>query len=113
MSSHSSALGPGAAPGLANAGTGVKLPEPPRDRMRTQRFQDAVFHQVTRFFAFSVLAILVAILASLLYGAWPALQEFGLGFPFSAEWNPVTDRFGGLISVYGTLSTSFIALLVA
>ncbi|MBS0346468.1 MAG: phosphate ABC transporter permease subunit PstC [Proteobacteria bacterium] len=81
--------------------------------MRAQRFQDALFHQLTRFFAFSVLAILAAILGSLLYGAWPAIKEFGFGFPFSSEWNPVTDKFGGLISVYGTLSTSVIALVVA
>lgn len=118
MSSHSSVLGAGGttaggASGLADAVSGVKQPEPPKDRMRAQRFQDALFHQTTRFFAFSVLAILVAILGSLLYGAWPAIKEFGFGFPFSAEWNPVTDKFGGLISVYGTLSTSIIALVVA
>ena len=81
--------------------------------MRVQRLQDALFFQLTRLFAFLVLAILVAILASLFYGAWPALKEFGAGFPFSAEWNPVLDKFGGLISVYGTLSTSLIALIVA
>ena len=113
MSSHSSVLGAGGASGLADAAPGAKQPGPPRDRMRAQRFQDALFHQTTRFFAFSVLAILAAILGSLLYGAWPAVKEFGFGFPFSAEWNPVTDRFGGLISVYGTLSTSIIALVVA
>lgn len=118
MSSNSSVLGPGGTlgrgeTGLAGTATGVKPPDSPRDRMKVQRFQDALFHQVTRFFAFSVLAILVAILGSLLYGAWPALKEFGGGFPFSSDWNPVTDKFGGLISVYGTLSTSFIALFVA
>ena len=114
MSSYSSVVGSKVAgPCIAEAAFGAKLPEPPSSRMRVQRFQDALFHQVTRFFAFSVLAILAAILASLLYGAWPALQEFGAGFPFSAEWNPVADRFGGLISVYGTLMTSIIALLVA
>jgi ABC-type phosphate transport system permease subunit len=113
MSSYSTALGAGgpAGQGLAGSGEagGVKNPEPSRDRMRAQRFQDALFHQLTRFFAFLVLAILVAILASLFYGALPALKEFGAGFPFSADWNPVLDKFGGLISVYGTLSTSLIA----
>ena len=117
MSSYSTALGAGgpANQGMAGSGEagGVKNPEPSRDRMRAQRFQDALFHQLTRFFAFLVLAILVAILASLFYGALPALKEFGAGFPFSADWNPVLDKFGGLISVYGTLSTSLIALLVA
>ena len=117
MSSYSTALGAGGPAGQGLAGSseagGVKNPEPSRDRMRAQRFQDALFHQLTRFFAFLVLAILVGILASLFYGALPALKEFGAGFPFSADWNPVMDKFGGLISVYGTLSTSFIALLVA
>ena len=117
MSSYSTALGAGGPAGQGLAGAdeagGVKNPEPSRDRMRAQRFQDALFHQLTRFFALLVLAILVAILASLFYGALPALKEFGAGFPFSADWNPVLDKFGGLISVYGTLSTSLIALLVA
>lgn len=118
MSSLSSVLGSASSPASEAAeqlSTGKqKVPEtPPRDRMRVQRFQDALFHQVTRFFAFSVLAILVGILASLMYGAWPAIKEFGFTFPFSAEWNPVSDKFGGLISVYGTLSTSVIALIVA
>ena len=117
MSSYSTALGAGgpAKQGMAGSSEagGVKNPEPSRDRMRAQRFQDALFHQLTRFFAFLVLAILVAILASLFYGALPALKEFGAGFAFSADWNPVMDKFGGLISVYGTLSTSLIALLVA
>ena len=117
MSSYSTALGAGGPAGQGLAGSseagGVKNPEPSRDRMRAQRFQDALFHQLTRFFALLVLAILVAILASLFYGALPALKEFGAGFPFSADWNPVLDKFGGLISVYGTLSTSLIALLVA
>lgn len=119
MSSSSSVLGSVSGPlsGAADkydAGSDKKLPDPPpRDRMRVQRFQDALFHQITRFFAFSVLAILVGIIGSLMYGAWPAIMEFGIGFPFSTEWNPVTDKFGGLISVYGTLSTSIIALIVA
>src|SRR5574343_1326735 len=108
MSSNSSVLGNAATPGggalgLPDVGVGEKLPPPPRDRMRAQRFQDALFHQVTRFFAFSVLAILIAIIGSLVYGAWPALKEFGAAFAFSSDWNPVTDKFGGLISVYGTL----------
>ena len=64
MSSYSTALGAGGPAGQGLAGSseagGVKNPEPSRDRMRAQRFQDALFHQLTRFFAFLVLAILVA-----------------------------------------------------
>ena len=40
-------------------------------------------------------------------------RQFGLGFLWSTEWDPVQDKFGGLVMIYGTLMTSFIALLIA
>ncbi len=46
-------------------------------------------------------------------GAWPAITEFGLGFLTSTEWDPVEEKFGGLVMIYGTLMTSFIALVIA
>ncbi|MFQ5346665.1 MAG: phosphate ABC transporter permease subunit PstC [Rhodothalassiaceae bacterium] len=63
--------------------------------------------------AFVVLLILGAIIVMLVYGAWPALAKFGfVGFVTSAEWNPVTEMFGALSPITGTLVTSAIALLV-
>lgn len=49
----------------------------------------------------------------LLVTAWPAIQTFGLGFLLSSDWNPVRGLFGGLPFIYGTLVTSFTALLLA
>ncbi|MDI3270272.1 MAG: phosphate ABC transporter permease subunit PstC, partial [Bacillota bacterium] len=49
----------------------------------------------------------------LLRTAWPSIQTFGLGFILSSAWNPVKDLFGGLPFIYGTLVTSFTALLLA
>jgi len=46
-------------------------------------------------------------------GAAPAIEAFGLRFLWSADWDPVQDRYGGLVMIYGTLMTSFIALLIA
>src|SRR5205823_10746636 len=46
-------------------------------------------------------------------GAWPAFKQFGLPFIGSIEWDPVNDKYGALIAIAGTLSTSFIALLIA
>jgi phosphate transport system permease protein len=59
------------------------------------------------------LALMAGILASLVVGAWPAIQTFGLGFLTTAEWDPVQQKFGGLVMIYGTLATAFIALAIA
>jgi phosphate transport system permease protein len=73
---------------------------------------DAVFRGLTVFFAALVLVILGGVIISLIHGAWPALQKFGFGFVVNGSWNPVTENFGALAPVYGTLVTSFIAMLI-
>ena len=45
--------------------------------------------------------------------AWPAIQDFGLSFVWTDAWDPVTNQFGALIFIYGTVVTSLIALLIA
>ncbi len=59
------------------------------------------------------LGLLVAILGSLLVGAWPAIEKYGLGFLTRSVWDPVKEDFGGLVMIYGTLATSLIALVIA
>jgi len=76
-------------------------------------WHDRLFRGITRFFAFVVLALVLAILLSLLVEAMPALKKFGFGFITSTEWNPVTEKFGAAVAIFGTLVTSFIALLIA
>ncbi|MFA7270697.1 MAG: phosphate ABC transporter permease PstC [Sterolibacterium sp.] len=74
---------------------------------------DWVFFNLTRLFALLTLLMLGGIIASLVYGAWPALEHFGIGFLWSGDWNPPMDKFGALIPIYGTLVTSLIALVIA
>ncbi|MES3025201.1 MAG: phosphate ABC transporter permease subunit PstC [Pseudomonadota bacterium] len=81
--------------------------------MRKQRWQDFFFHKVTMLFAASVLLVLLGIIVSLIINAAPAFREFGPGFITTIEWDPVNDKYGALIAIFGTLVTSFIALLVA
>jgi len=63
--------------------------------------------------ALFTLALLVGILISLFIGAAPAIKEYGLSFLWRSEWDPVENRYGGLVMIYGTLMTSFIALVIA
>ncbi len=76
------------------------------------RIFDVVFAKGTRISAIFVLAVIVAILVALFIGAWPAFKKFGLSFIFSTKWNPVTEEFGALVSIYGTIVTSIIAMII-
>ena len=73
-----------------------------------QRLRERVFHGATFLAAVLVLALLGGVAVSLLAGAWPAFAHFKLSFLTREIWNPVTEQF-----VYGTLLTSFLALLLA
>jgi len=73
---------------------------------------DTLFMGTTRLFAVLVASVVVAILLSLLIGAWPALKTFGFGFFVSDQWNPVTEQFGALVPIVGTLLTAAIAMLI-
>jgi phosphate transport system permease protein len=84
-----------------------------RRRIDRQRLQDAAFRGATQLFAMGVLVLLGGVLVSLAIGAVPALQKFGWRFLINDAWNPVTENFGALPAIYGTLVTSFIAMLIA
>ena len=78
-----------------------------------QRLRERLFRTATFLAALLVLTLLGGVALTLLQGAWPALAHFKLSFLTSEVWNPVTERFGALAAIYGTLITSLIALLIA
>ncbi|MFO1082830.1 MAG: phosphate ABC transporter permease subunit PstC [Reyranellaceae bacterium] len=81
--------------------------------LRKLRNTDRVFHGLTRIAALVVLLLLSGVIVSLVHGSLPALSAFGLGFLGSEVWNPVTEKFGALAPIYGTLVTSAIAMAIA
>ena len=82
-------------------------------RLRRFHATDRTFRRVTLACALLVLAMFAGIFGALISGAWPALKAFGISFLWTETWNPVTEKFGALAPVYGTLVTSFIAMLIA
>lgn len=60
-----------------------------------------------------ILLLMVGILFELGLNALPAMREFGLGFLTSSAWDPVNGNFGALSSIYGTVVSTLIALLIA
>jgi phosphate transport system permease protein len=74
---------------------------------------DQVAYAFTFLFACSIIVVTVALVWQLWVHSSPALQKFGFGFLTSSLWNPVTDQFGALPYIYGTVVTSALALLIA
>jgi phosphate transport system permease protein len=74
---------------------------------------DARFHFLTWAAAALQLTIFAGVITALVIGAVPAFRTFGFGFVTSEVWSPARDKFGAAASIYGTLITSFLAMLVA
>jgi phosphate transport system permease protein len=90
-----------------------RRPAPPSAPSHHSALGDTLFALAARSAAVLTLLLLLGIIGSLVVGALPALREYGLSFLWRSEWDPVQNRYGGLVMIYGTLMTSFIALLIA
>ena len=77
------------------------------------KFGDSAFRIMTLAAALIVLILLAGVAIALFLGAWPAFREFGVGFLFSDAWSSPKEKFGAATAIYGTLVTSFIAMLIA
>lgn len=96
------------------------LPEaaaPPRPRSRDRRrsldrFGDAALRGICAAAALLAVAVLLAIGYQVVHGAGPAFSEFGLGFVFDTEWQPNFGVYGAGTVLFGTVVSSFFALLI-
>src|SRR6267143_930655 len=86
---------------------------PSSTRLRHSYRTDRLFHHLTLACALFVLLLFAGIFWALITGAWPSIQAFGLPFIWTQVWNPVTQKFGGVAPIAGTLITSYLAMLLA
>jgi phosphate transport system permease protein len=91
----------------------VQTLDPLRALMVREARIERAFRGLTVACAVAVLVLLSGIIVTLIYGSWPALQKFHVTFLTREIWNPVTEQFGALAPLYGTVVTSLIAMLVA
>jgi len=77
------------------------------------RLGDTAFRLLTRSAAIAVLVILGGVIVALVAGSLPAFRAFGFSFLIEERWNPVTEKFGAIAPIYGTLVTSLIAMVIA
>ena len=84
-----------------------------QSRPAIEKYLDVSFFWAAKIFALAVAGVLIWITIQVAIAASPAISEFGLGFLVTSSWNPVTKEYGVLPAVYGTIVSSFIALLIS
>src|SRR5580704_14792372 len=107
-------------PSLATPGAESKAKKPvaPLEKIRSarprsSRAPDAIFRVIILLSAISVFAIVVLVVWELVSKSQMSLHQFGLKFFYGHDWDPVNGQFGALPFIYGTLVSSFLALLLA
>ncbi len=80
---------------------------------RRSHTEDRVFMAAVRGATILFALVVIGLLVELVRGSWPALTAFGLKFLVTSQWNPVTNQFGALPLIYGTIVSSGIAILLA
>jgi phosphate transport system permease protein len=90
--------------------SGDSLAAPPT---RLDIWSDIVFRALTRIFTLLIVVILLAILWEIGGKAGPAMHDYGLSFLTSSTWDANQSQFGILPQIWGTLYSSFLALLIA
>ena len=91
----------------------ASLPLAGGTRDRADARHDRAFRLVLGATVVVVLVALAGAALSMLWGGRQALQLAGLDFFFTADWNPVENKFGALVPIYGTIVTALIAMLIA
>lgn len=97
---------------MSDTATALEI-DPQAKQVKVFKLQDRLFQAVTLVFALIVLASLAGILVSLTIEAMPSLKQFGPEFLWTKVWSVPDDEYGALISTYGTVVTSVIALIIA
>ena len=88
-----------------------------RSRSNIEKKFDNGFIALTKFFAWSIVFILILMALTVAWEAIPSLNEFGFSFLFKSVWNPVANDgkgdYGALPMIVGTLVSSVLALFIA
>jgi len=73
---------------------------------------DRIYRAALTALALTLPLLLLAFLGELVTNAWPSIERFGLRFVWTSVWDPVAGVFGAAPMIFGTLASSFLALLL-
>ncbi|MEO7217996.1 MAG: phosphate ABC transporter permease subunit PstC [Gemmatimonadaceae bacterium] len=95
---------------------GVRTPEPATAIGRSvisSDFGDRAYSVLTTACAACIPLLLIAIAVEIGRAAWPALHQLGFSFLTSSEWDVPAGKFGAAPAIFGTVVSSFLALIIA
>ena len=73
---------------------------------------DRIYRAALTALALTLPLLLLAFVGELVTNAWPSIERFGLRFAWTSVWDPVAGVFGAAPMIFGTLASSFLALLL-
>src|ERR1041384_1311374 len=91
----------------------VAAPEPRWRVLRGANVGDRLYRGALTALALTLPLLLLALVSELVMSAWPAIRRFGVPFLWTSVWDPVASVFGAAPMIFGTLASSFLALLIA
>ena len=72
-----------------------------------------MYRIVLTVFALTLPLLMLALVSELATSAWPSLVRFRWAFLWNSTWDPVAEIYGAAPMIFGTLVSSFLALLLA
>ncbi|MBS1519234.1 MAG: phosphate ABC transporter permease subunit PstC [Bacteroidetes bacterium] len=78
-----------------------------------KKIGDIIFENITLIFALSIIGLVIYMIYEMFLDSSDSIEKFGLDFIFSRNWDPVREEFGALTFIYGTIVSSFLALLIS
>jgi phosphate transport system permease protein len=81
--------------------------------LQGSRFGDRAFKLILVIAALAIPVLMAFLVQELYVGAQLAISRFGIGFVGTSVWDPVAEQFGAFPLIFGTLLSSFLALLIA
>ena len=82
-------------------------------RKLADRIGDPAFLGLSGAAAAAAVVLIGLIVYKVVDGAWPSMSQFGISFLWSRTWDTVTNQYGALDFIFGTLYTTAFAVLFA
>ena len=87
--------------------------DPRWQALRSVDRSDRIYRRLLTVLALTLPALILVILGVLFVSALPAIKRFGPAFLWTSTWDPVAEVYGAAPMIFGTLASSFLALLIA
>ncbi len=81
--------------------------------IRQLNFKELVFRRILTLSAILIIILLLCIFLTLIMNSMPSIKSLGLKFVYGKVWDPVSEEFGALSFLAGTLVTSLLALIIS